>query len=78
MLRKLMAEYVWDLVHLEGNPFTFVNVQALLSGTTVRAHRQSDAQQVLNHVRSSRRSSTASAEHFISFSSTETSERRAP
>jgi len=51
MLRRLMAEYVWDVVHLEGNAFTFVDVQTLLGGTTVGCHRQADAQQVLNQQR---------------------------
>lgn len=48
MLRKLMPEYVYDLVHLEGNPFTFVEVQTLLDGITIGGHRLLDQTQVLN------------------------------
>ena len=48
MLRKLMAQYVHDLTHLEGNPFTFVEVQTLLEGTTIGGHRVFDQMQVLN------------------------------
>ena len=48
MLKKLHAEYVWDIVHLEGNPYTFLDIQTLLDGTTVGGHSLSDQAQVLN------------------------------
>jgi Fic family protein len=51
MLRKMMPEYVWDLTHLEDNPFTFVEVKTLLDGITVGGHRVADEQQVLNQRR---------------------------
>lgn len=51
MVRKLMPEYVWDLTHIEDNPFTFVEVKTLLDGTTVGGHRVTDEQQVLNQYR---------------------------
>lgn len=47
-LKKLHAEYVWDIVHLEGNPYTFLEVQTLLDGTTIGGHSLSDQTQVLN------------------------------
>ncbi|MEJ2445475.1 MAG: hypothetical protein P8Y42_18820, partial [Exilibacterium sp.] len=47
-VKKMLPEYVWDIVHLEGNPYTFVDVQTLLSGTTVGGHTLFDQQLVLN------------------------------
>jgi Fic family protein len=47
MLRKLMAQYVFDLVHLEGNKFSFVEVQTLLDGETIGGHRLADHNQVI-------------------------------
>ncbi len=47
MLRKLMAQYVFDLVHLEGNKFSFVEVQTLLDGETIGGHRLTDHNQVI-------------------------------
>ena len=52
MLRKLMAQYVYDLVHLEGNPLSFVEVQTLLDGMSVGGQRMSDLLQVLNQHKS--------------------------
>lgn len=52
MLRKLMPQYVYDLVHLEGNPFTFVEVQTLIDGITIGGHKVFDQMQVLNQHKS--------------------------
>ena len=54
-LHKMLAEFVWDASCLEGNPFTFTEVQTIIAGVTVGGHRISDQQQVLNLVESSRR-----------------------
>lgn len=48
VLKKLHAEYVWDIVQLEGNPYSFLEVQTLLDGTTIAGHSLSDQHQVLN------------------------------
>lgn len=50
--KKMMPEFVFDSVKLEGNPFTFPEVKTLLDGVTVGGHRLSDQQQVLNQKRS--------------------------
>lgn len=52
---KMMAEYVWDASMLEGNPFTFPEVQTLLEGITVGGRKITDQEQVLNLAESSRR-----------------------
>lgn len=48
MLKKMLAEYVWDIVHLEDNPYSFVEVQTLLDGETVGGYSLFDQTQVLN------------------------------
>jgi Fic family protein len=53
-LHKALAEFVWDASVLEGNPFTFPEVQTLLDGVTVGGHKISDEQQVLNLANSTR------------------------
>jgi Fic family protein len=53
-LHKALPEYVWDASVLEGNPFTFPEVQTLLDGVTVGGHKLSDERQVLNLVESAR------------------------
>ncbi|MGF1645965.1 MAG: cell filamentation protein Fic [Kineosporiaceae bacterium] len=53
-LHKSLPEYVWDAAVLEGNPFTFPDVQTLMDGVTVGGHRLSDERQVLNLVESAR------------------------
>jgi Fic family protein len=53
-LHKALPEYVWDASMLEGNPFTFPEVQTLLDGVTVGGHKISDERQVLNLVESAR------------------------
>lgn len=52
ILRKMMPQYVFDLVHLEGNPFTFVEIQTLLDGVAVSSRHLSDRIQVLNQYKS--------------------------
>lgn len=46
--RKILAELVYDTAALEGNPFTFPEVQTLLEGITIGGHKVEDEQQVLN------------------------------
>lgn len=45
---KMLPEFVWDASVLEGNPFTFPEVQTLLDGVTVGGRKVSDQEQVLN------------------------------
>jgi Fic family protein len=52
---RMLPEFVWDASVLEGNPFTFPEVQTLLDGVTVGGRRISDQEQVLNLAESSRR-----------------------
>lgn len=47
-MHKSLPEFVWDASVLEGNPFTFPEVQTLLDGVTVGGHKLSDERQVLN------------------------------
>lgn len=42
-----MAGHVWAAAALEGNPFTYPEVQTLLEGVTVGGRKVSDAQQIL-------------------------------
>jgi len=42
-----MAGHVWAAAYLEGNPFTYPEVQTLLEGVTVGGRKVSDAQQIL-------------------------------
>jgi Fic family protein len=53
-LHKALPEFVWDASVLEGNPFTFPEVQTLLDGVTVGGHKLSDERQVLNLAESAR------------------------
>src|ERR1700730_10477798 len=46
--RRMLPEYVWDAAVLEGNPFTYPEVQTLMDGVTVGGHKISDERQVLN------------------------------
>jgi Fic family protein len=45
---KMMPGYVWDAAVLEGNPFTYPEVQTLLEGITVGGRRLTDERQILN------------------------------
>jgi Fic family protein len=51
-LKKLMPEFVWDITHLEDNPYTFTEVQTLLEGTTVAGYTLADQKQVINQFES--------------------------
>lgn len=46
--RHSLPEYVWDAAVLEGNPFTYPEVQTLLDGITVGGRKISDERQILN------------------------------
>jgi Fic family protein len=46
--RRMLPEYVWDAAVLEGNPFTYPEVQTLLEGVTVGGRRLSDERQILS------------------------------
>lgn len=52
--KQMLPEYVWDASMLEGNPFTYPQVQTLLEGITVGGHKLSDQEQVLNLAESSK------------------------
>jgi hypothetical protein len=45
---KTLPGYVWDAAVLEGNPFTYPEVQTLLEGITVGGRKLSDERQILN------------------------------
>ncbi len=47
-LNKMLAQYVFDASVLEGNPFTYTQVQTILDGITVGGHKISDQDQVRN------------------------------
>lgn len=51
---RMLPEFVWDASVLEGNPFTYPEVQTLLDGVTVGGRKISDQEQVLNLVASSK------------------------
>jgi Fic family protein len=44
---RSLPQFVWEAAQLEGNPFTFPEVQTLLDGVTVGGRKLSDAQQIL-------------------------------
>ncbi len=52
--RRSLPEFVWDAAVLEGNPFTYPEVQTLMEGVTVGGHKLSDEQQVVNLAEASR------------------------
>lgn len=45
---RMLPQYVWDAAVLEGNPFTYPEVQTLLEGVTVGGRRLSDERQILS------------------------------
>lgn len=47
-MHKSLPEFVWDAGVLEGNPFTYPEVQTLLEGITVGGRKLSDQEQILN------------------------------
>lgn len=46
--QRSLPEYVWDAAVLEGNPFTYPEVETLLDGITVGGRKISDERQILN------------------------------
>lgn len=47
LTKKLLPDMVFNMARLEGNPFTYPEVQTLLDGITIGGHKLSDEQQVL-------------------------------
>lgn len=47
MVKKLLPDVVFNMASLEGNPFTYPEVQTLLEGITVGGHKLSDEEQIL-------------------------------
>ncbi|MDR3596627.1 Fic family protein [Clostridium sp.] len=47
LVKRLLPDVVFNMSSLEGNPFTYPEVQTLLEGITIGGHRLSDEQQVL-------------------------------
>ncbi len=45
--QRSLPQFVWEAAQLEGNPFTFPEVQTLLDGVTVGGRKLSDAQQII-------------------------------
>lgn len=45
---KSRTDFVYNTAALEGNPFTYPEIQTLIDGITVGGHKVSDAEQVLN------------------------------
>src|ERR1035441_8732981 len=45
--KHVLPEYVWDAAVLEGNPFTYPEVQTLLDGVTVGGRKLTDERQIL-------------------------------
>lgn len=52
--RRSLPEFVWDAAQLEGNPFTYPEVQTLMEGVTVGGRKINDERQVLALADSSR------------------------
>lgn len=46
--QKMRPDFVFSMAKLEGNPFTFPEIQTTLAGITVGGHKISDQNQVLN------------------------------
>lgn len=46
--QRALPEFVWDAAVLEGNPFTYPEVQTLMEGITVGGRKLSDERQVVN------------------------------
>lgn len=45
--KKMLPDMVYNMSYLEGNPFTYPEVQTLLDGVTVGGHKLSDQDQIL-------------------------------
>ncbi|MFI7128318.1 hypothetical protein ACIBQ1_21635 [Nonomuraea sp. NPDC050153] len=52
--QRALPEFVWDAAALEGNPFTYPEVQTLMDGITVGGRKVTDERQVLNLAESAR------------------------
>lgn len=48
LVKKLLPDVVFNMANLEGNPFTYPEVQTLLEGITIGGHKVSDEQQILS------------------------------
>ena len=48
LVKKLLPDVVFNMASLEGNPFTYPEVQTLLEGITIGGHKVSDEQQIFN------------------------------
>lgn len=48
LVKKLLPDVVFNMASLEGNPFTYPEVQTLLDGITIGGHKLSDEQQILS------------------------------
>ena len=46
LAKKLLPDVVFNMASLEGNPFTYPEVQTLLDGITIGGHKVSDEQQI--------------------------------
>ena len=46
--QRMRPDFVFQMAQLEGNPFTFPEIQTTLSGITVGGHKIGDQQQVLD------------------------------
>ncbi|KAI3345642.1 filamentation induced by cAMP protein fic [Clostridium botulinum] len=47
LVKNLLPDVVFNMASLEGNPFTYPEVQTLLDGITIGGHKLSDEQQIL-------------------------------
>lgn len=52
--QRSLPEFVWDAAVLEGNPFTYPEVQTLMDGVTVGGRKLGDERQVVNLADSAR------------------------
>ena len=48
LVKKLLPDVVFNMANLEGNPFTYPEVQTLLDGITIGGHKVSDEQQIFS------------------------------
>ena len=48
IVKKLLPDVVFNMASLEGNPFTYPEVQTLLDGITIGGHKVSDEEQIFN------------------------------
>lgn len=46
LVKKLLPDVVFNMASLEGNPFTYPEVQTLLDGITIGGHKVSDEEQI--------------------------------